>query len=191
MAEYYVGGEVVGPSGQDDQNLGALQFAAKLHEFLMLPSLTAVLFTYIRCEWVFGEGIPHEAWTASFETEKFCIPHPSKRWGVIWPEWKRAHKKCSVRAVATFPKASPGNSRVYSFTINSRSANTTISAKPDNPKVVTGNPEDFHVVCYQQPTLAADRDRRRMGGSPLPRAARSREERNYRILRHHGHSRDV
>lgn len=44
--QYYVGGELAGPSGQDAEKLGALNFAAKLHELLMLASLAAVLFAY-------------------------------------------------------------------------------------------------------------------------------------------------
>jgi hypothetical protein len=42
---------------QDTQKLAALQFAAKLHELLMLTSIGTVMFAYIREQMAFGEGV--------------------------------------------------------------------------------------------------------------------------------------
>ena len=42
---------------QDTQKLAALQFAAKLHELLMLASISTAMFGYIREQMAFGEGV--------------------------------------------------------------------------------------------------------------------------------------
>ncbi|KJX97936.1 hypothetical protein TI39_contig452g00016 [Zymoseptoria brevis] len=55
--QYYVGGELAGPTGQDSQKLGALQFAGKLHELMMLATISAIVFSYIRAQLTFGEGV--------------------------------------------------------------------------------------------------------------------------------------
>ncbi|QIX01993.1 hypothetical protein AMS68_007510 [Peltaster fructicola] len=55
--QYYIGGELAGPEGQDAQKLAALQFAAKLHELLMLASLSTIVFAYIRYQMAFGDGV--------------------------------------------------------------------------------------------------------------------------------------
>lgn len=56
-AQYYIGEELQGPSGQDTEKLAALQFAAKLHELLILASLGTVLFSCVRHTLAFGEGV--------------------------------------------------------------------------------------------------------------------------------------
>lgn len=42
---------------KDTQKLAALQFAAKLHELLMLASISTVMFAYIREQMAFGAGV--------------------------------------------------------------------------------------------------------------------------------------
>lgn len=57
LVQYYIGEELKGTSGQDSEKLAALQFAAKLHELLMQASLGTLLFSCVRHELAFGEGI--------------------------------------------------------------------------------------------------------------------------------------
>lgn len=61
LQQYYIGGELSGATGQDPEKLQALQFVAKLHELFMLASLGEVLFTWLRKELVFGNGLPFGA----------------------------------------------------------------------------------------------------------------------------------
>ena len=60
----WVGTELTRPSGQNGRKLLALQFAAKLHELLMLASLSHILFSITIGELVFGDGLPFGAVTA-------------------------------------------------------------------------------------------------------------------------------
>ena len=64
---YYIGGELSGPSGQDIERLAGLQFAAKLHELSMNASIAAILFSYIRYEVTFGDGLPFGAMFAGLQ----------------------------------------------------------------------------------------------------------------------------
>lgn len=57
-AGLWVGKELTGTSGQDTEKLLALQFAAKLHELLMLSSLGKILFSETVKQLVFGDGLP-------------------------------------------------------------------------------------------------------------------------------------
>ena len=93
MAQYYVGGELAGPVGQDDQKLNALQFGAKLHELLMLASLAAIVFTYIRRELVFGEGVPYGALCAGLELDNFSFLYSPELWSAAWAQWQRRRKR--------------------------------------------------------------------------------------------------
>ena len=93
LAQYYVGGELAGPVGQDDQKLGALQFAAKLHELLMIASLATVVFTYVRREMVMGEGVPFGALSAGLEIDKASFLYSPEPCSAVWAEWQRKRKK--------------------------------------------------------------------------------------------------
>ena len=87
ITQFYVGGELRGASGQDQQKLAALQFAAKLHELLMLASLGAIVFSYIRKELAFGGGIPFGALFAGFQIEKLSLLWSSEFWGTVTHKW--------------------------------------------------------------------------------------------------------
>lgn len=99
LKQYYVGGELAGQHGHDDQKLGALQFAAKLHELLMIASLATSVFTYIRRELVFGEGVPFGALSAGLEIDKASFLYSPNLWGAIWAEWHRKRKKWTLLTI--------------------------------------------------------------------------------------------
>ncbi len=64
---YYIGHELAGSIGQDNLRLLSLQFAAKVHELLMITSLSAVVFTIIQAFLVFGDGVPLGALSAGMQ----------------------------------------------------------------------------------------------------------------------------
>ncbi|CAI7647570.1 unnamed protein product [Penicillium manginii] len=66
-AGLWVGKELTGTSGQDTEKLLALQFAAKLHELLILSSLGQILFSETVKQLVFGEGLPFGAIAAGLQ----------------------------------------------------------------------------------------------------------------------------
>jgi hypothetical protein len=101
-AEYYVGGELSGARGQDDQKLGALQFAAKFHEALMLASLGAIVFGYIRKELIFGEDIPFGAVSAGLKVDNLRVIYSSELWGAIWAGWEKKRKKWILVSLLVF-----------------------------------------------------------------------------------------
>ncbi|OQU96584.1 hypothetical protein CLAIMM_02648 [Cladophialophora immunda] len=112
LAEYYVGGELSGPSGHDDEKLGALQFAAKVHEFLMIASLVAVFFTYLRAELVGDGHLPQRILSTDPETGKSSLKCSPGLRSTIKAMWKRAHKNwvlvtllisCTLLAVSVGP----------------------------------------------------------------------------------------
>ena len=61
LLQYCVDGGLSGVSGQDTEKLAVLQFAAKLHELLMLASLGTIVFTAIQRELALGDGLPFGA----------------------------------------------------------------------------------------------------------------------------------
>jgi hypothetical protein len=62
----WLGKELTGPSGHDAEKLLALQFAAKLHELMMLASLSHILFLVYTRQLLSGDGLPFGAVTAAF-----------------------------------------------------------------------------------------------------------------------------
>ena len=58
---YYIGEELAGPKGQDEEKLAGLQLAAKLHELTIQASITAMLLQYVRHELVLSDGLPFGA----------------------------------------------------------------------------------------------------------------------------------
>ena len=86
--------------------MAALQFAAKLHELLMLASIGAATFAYIRKEMAIGEGVTlgtvfagqqfssinnlwsMEFWSAVFDARKPPLGCKKQRWYKITPKWR-------------------------------------------------------------------------------------------------------
>lgn len=56
--EYFVGNRLAGQMGPDKFKLLGLQFAAKVHELLMISTLTNVVFAMVRHELSRGDGVP-------------------------------------------------------------------------------------------------------------------------------------
>ena len=56
--EYFVGNRLAGQMGPDKFKLLGLQFAAKVHELLMISTLTNVVFAMVRHELSCGDGVP-------------------------------------------------------------------------------------------------------------------------------------
>lgn len=57
LEKIYIGQELSDPTYQDTEKLAALQFAAKLHEVMMLASISAIVFAYICKELIIGNGV--------------------------------------------------------------------------------------------------------------------------------------
>jgi hypothetical protein len=92
-SQYYIGGELSGKNGQDDEKLAALQFTAKLHELLMLASIGNIVFTCIRTELVFGEGVPFGAIFASLQFQSISLFWSLEFWGTVYAKFSKRHKK--------------------------------------------------------------------------------------------------
>lgn len=86
--QYYIGGELEGPQGEDTEKLAALQFAAKLHELLLLASLGTIIFTYLRRELVFGAGIRFGALFVGFQIDSISLLWSPEFLGTMYHEWK-------------------------------------------------------------------------------------------------------
>lgn len=84
LRQYYIGGELAGVSGEDLQKLAALQFGAKIHELLMLASLGEVLFTWLRKELAFGDGIPLGAVFAGLQFTSLSTLWAPEFWGTVF-----------------------------------------------------------------------------------------------------------
>lgn len=86
---YYIGGELAGAVGQDTQKLAGLQFAAKLHELLMLASLGVVVFTMVRKELVSIRGLPFGAVFATSSIDTISTLWSLEYWGLLYDAWKQ------------------------------------------------------------------------------------------------------
>jgi hypothetical protein len=92
-SNHYIGGELSGSAGQDSQKLGALLFAAKLHELFMLASLSAIVITYIRKELAFGEGVPFGTVFAAGQFKDLTFLWSPELWGSVYQQWQKKQKK--------------------------------------------------------------------------------------------------
>ncbi|KAH0561987.1 hypothetical protein GP486_003306 [Trichoglossum hirsutum] len=83
LTDSYIGGELTGPSGGDAFKLGALQFAAKLHELAIQASIAVILLSYIRHELTIGPGLPFGAVNAGQSFTDLSFLWSSEFWGAI------------------------------------------------------------------------------------------------------------
>ncbi|KAA6411151.1 MAG: hypothetical protein FRX48_05463 [Lasallia pustulata] len=81
LSGYYIGGELAGATGQDQEKLAGLQFAAKLHELTITASLAAILFFYIRHEIVLETGVPFGAAFAGLQFQNVSFFWSQEFWG--------------------------------------------------------------------------------------------------------------
>jgi hypothetical protein len=95
-SNHYIGGELSGAAGQDNQKLAALLFASKLHELFMLASLSAIVITYIRKELVFGDGVPFGTVFSATQFKDLTFLWSPELWGTIYHEWEKRRKKWFV-----------------------------------------------------------------------------------------------
>jgi hypothetical protein len=98
-SQYYIGGELTGKNGQDDEKLAALQFTAKLHELLMLASIGTIVFTYIRRELAFGDGVPFGAIFAGLQFQNISLFWSLEFWGTLYAHFSKRRKKFSLIAI--------------------------------------------------------------------------------------------
>jgi hypothetical protein len=111
-SNHYIGGELSGASGQDNQKLAALLFAAKLHELFMLASLSTIVITYIRKELVFGGGVPFGTVFSATQFKDLTFLWSPELWGAVYFEWGKRRKKwfiicllvaCSIAGLTVGP----------------------------------------------------------------------------------------
>jgi hypothetical protein len=81
--QYYIGGELAGTSGEDTQKLAALQFAAKVHELLMIASLVSILIAIIREELSVKDGLPFGALFSPQQIQSIDILWSPELWGSL------------------------------------------------------------------------------------------------------------
>ncbi|KAL8758465.1 MAG: hypothetical protein Q9199_001483 [Rusavskia elegans] len=78
---YYIGEELAGTQGQDDEKLAGLQLAAKLHELTMQASLAAMLLQYVRHEVALQNGLPYGTLFAGHILKEVSYLWSSEFWG--------------------------------------------------------------------------------------------------------------
>lgn len=79
----YIGGELAGQTGMDQEKLAGLLFAAKLHELTITASLAAVLFFYIRHEIALEKGLPFGAVFAGLQFQSVSFFWSQEFWGTV------------------------------------------------------------------------------------------------------------
>lgn len=110
---YYIGDELAGPSGYDSQKLGALQFAAKLHELTIHASIAAMVLSYLRYELALGKGLPFGAMLAGNQFTDLSFLWSIELWGALssWRvphTWIRRTVMAAILILATLIAAAAG-----------------------------------------------------------------------------------
>ncbi|KAF9893512.1 hypothetical protein FE257_010824 [Aspergillus nanangensis] len=89
----YIGAELAGPSGDYDAvKLGAIQFAAKIHELFMQGSLSVAVIDIVRRELVSGEGVPFGALCAALGHDLTWL-YSKELWGSVKAKYQRPIRK--------------------------------------------------------------------------------------------------
>ncbi|KAI0125287.1 hypothetical protein BJ170DRAFT_735555 [Xylariales sp. AK1849] len=91
--DYYIGRELSGISGQDDQKFLALQFTAKLLELLVTFSLGTIIFTMLRHELALGEGVPLAGLTSGLQFSSPNFLWSQELWALLFARFSSAWKK--------------------------------------------------------------------------------------------------
>ena len=78
---YYIGEELAGPQGQDDEKFAGLQLAAKLHELTIQASIAAMLLQYVRHEVALRDGLPFGAFFAGYLFKDVSFLWSPEFWG--------------------------------------------------------------------------------------------------------------
>ena len=93
LVGYYVGGELAGASGQDEEKFAGLQFAAKLHELTINASLAAMILSYIRHELAVGRGVPFGAIFAGMQFQDISVLWSLEFWGAVYAKETKSWRK--------------------------------------------------------------------------------------------------
>ena len=93
LVGYYIGGELAGASGQDQEKFAGLQFAAKLHELTISASLAAMILSYIRHEPAVGRGVPFGAIFTGMRFQEFSVLWSLEFWGTVFAKGTKSWRK--------------------------------------------------------------------------------------------------
>ena len=93
---YYIGKELVGPSGYDDQKLLLLQFLAKLHELFITASLTTVLFGTVRHNLLQPNGLPFGALFAGFQFRDISFLVSKEFWSILFAKLDKVPRRTAL-----------------------------------------------------------------------------------------------
>ncbi len=113
LTGYYIGSELTGPTGYDDQKFILLQFAAKLHELAIVASLTAILFSLIRHELTTAGGLPFGALFAGYQFKDISFLLSLEFLGAARAKLERSYRRWAIIVfviVCTFLSISAGPS---------------------------------------------------------------------------------
>jgi hypothetical protein len=162
---YYIGGELSGTEGEDTEKLYALQFAAKIHELLMIASLGSILVTIIRRELSVKEGLPFGALFSPQQIQSIDILWSPEFWGIV----RRSYKSKKIRwwlivlyiavfsilglsvgpssAVLMRPRLQYWNAGGTPFWIGGKEANLFPSTIQDQPALSWCSMDGVHASC--------------------------------------------
>lgn len=96
----YIGGELAGKSGMDQEKLAGLLFAAKLHELTITASLAAVLFFYIRHEIALEKGVPFGAVFAGRQFQNVSFFWSQEFWGTVRARYHIRRKRLLLSIIS-------------------------------------------------------------------------------------------
>ncbi|KAJ3523774.1 hypothetical protein NM208_g12326 [Fusarium decemcellulare] len=89
----YIGGEMSGVPGRTTETFFALLITAKVHELLMVTSLTTIVATHIRKELIFGDGLPYGAIFAPHRFNTIGFIFSGAFSGLCFQKWQAKARK--------------------------------------------------------------------------------------------------
>ncbi|KAJ5106416.1 hypothetical protein N7456_003091 [Penicillium angulare] len=92
---YYVGTEISGIEGYNSAKLGALQFAAKLHEITILASLSMIVFTLVQMRLV-TQKVAFGSVFSGLQFQTLSYLWSKELWEVIVSEWGQPRGKLFI-----------------------------------------------------------------------------------------------
>lgn len=95
---YWLGTEVPGIEGYNSAKLGALQFAAKLHEITILASLSVIVFTFVQRR-IVAEQVAFGTVFAGLQYSNVSYLWSKELWGMMGSEWRRPHGKLFILVI--------------------------------------------------------------------------------------------
>ncbi|KAJ5272478.1 hypothetical protein N7478_007603 [Penicillium angulare] len=92
---YFIGTEISGIEGYNSAKLGALQFAAKLHEITILASLSMIVFTLVQMRLV-SQKVAFGSVFSGLQFQSLSYLWSKELWEVIVSEWGQPHGKLFI-----------------------------------------------------------------------------------------------